>query len=124
MTDSGRMTGLVTVLDAIRRELESARAAALDVRHVRVTHAALAGSVVLAPLSPERVRALRPYVVALDCLGGEALALCDPEAVERWREVLVHPADWQAALLARPAHDGRFSAAVTPTSVYGLPVVR
>lgn len=81
------MAESLSPLAIIWKELHDARLLLLDVRWIRVTTAAFAGSPTTVMLSPERVRlhALRAYPDGVDA----DLALTD-----RWRELVIHPKDW------------------------------
>lgn len=113
----------VSIIEAIYDEFRAARDAARPVLHVRVSLAAIPGSVITTPLSPERARALRPYVIHLQ--GRDTPdALADPEVVERALELVLHPEDWARLLadhaaipdVALPLRDGE------PFRVLGVPV--
>lgn len=78
--------------ETILKEIVDAESRLLEVRRIRVTPDAFAGSPVLAMIPPERLRkeALRAFP------GGVVDA--DLEPMERWREIIVHPQDWAEVL--------------------------
>lgn len=109
----------------LQAEIHHVRLRALDVVQIRVSTDAIPGSVTTTMLTPERLRALRPYVIHLQ--GRETPdALADPTAAERLREIVMHPDDW-FALLEEP--DTRFAlrlgmAEGEPDRIFGIPVAR
>lgn len=87
-----------SVEDAIRREFDAAAREQLVVRQVRVTPDAIAGSVMLAPMAPERLDewgAMIREVAGIFNIPPRYI-IAAPDAVQRWREILVHPTDWAA----------------------------
>lgn len=93
----------MSVLHVLEGELREARARQLQVARVRITDAALEGSPVTVLISPERAR----------------IARLSARDLERVREIVIHPADWNEVLLEK--HDGRYL--VTADEVFGVAVV-
>lgn len=109
----------MSVRDAINRELESAVHERLVVRQIRITPDAIAGSVTLAPMTPERLQAWAAIIGEVATWFNVPHSMIGaPEARERWREVLVHPADWEALQAEVGDRNGHASRA------WGLPVAR
>lgn len=78
--------------ETIWKEIVDAESRLLEVRRIRVTPDAFAGSPVLAMIPPERLRkeALRAFP------GGVVDA--DLEPMELWRKIIIHPRDWAEVL--------------------------
>lgn len=106
------------MLAAICREVQDADARMLKVVHVRVTPDAIPGSPVLVPFAPERLRLLAAHLVELP--RGNAALVADPEAQQRWRELLLHTADWMAVL--QDPHLPGDVVLDEPVTVMGIPV--
>lgn len=107
------MSVMLSVLGALYAEINEARAQCWNVLHVRVASDAIRGSVTTVAITPERARTL----AALEVRGDETVEVAMSRTLSM-REILVHPEDWNELLKeAEPQRD------VTPTSVFGLPVV-
>jgi hypothetical protein len=107
------------------RELNDAEARRLQIVQIRVSPAAIPGAPTTTMITPERIRAMRTYVIQLP--GRDTPdAFPDPDAQERWREIVIHPVDWQALLMEHALH-GHYqpgTAGVEPDRVFGIPVSR
>lgn len=107
----------MNVIDAIYHELREAQAAMLDVKRVRVSVDALRGSVVTVPLSRDGIEEFGGIVKFATPSG--VLVQHPSSQSESWREVLIHPFDWDEA---RKSHHAVLGA-IEPTQAWGLPVV-
>jgi hypothetical protein len=96
----------VDVAEAIRRELDDARAAERPVASVRVTDSALPGAVVAVSLAPERSAELG----------------LDAQMAERAVEIIIHPDDF-AELLETPAATLSASIEDGVRRIFGVPLI-
>lgn len=107
----------MSVFAALAAEIDAAHEDDRVVCWIRTSWLAIAGSPVLLPIAPERLR----VHAAADYGSG---LVVDPNALERWREIVVHPRDLEALLAEAPAD---FTAVETRASgarlVWGLPLV-
>lgn len=88
------MSGPIEILEA---EITHATLRDLRIVQIRVTDDAIAGAPVATMLTPERLRLLAPTIRAE--LGADhATVAADTYALDRWRELVVHPDDWRAVL--------------------------
>lgn len=91
------MIASMGIFETIHREIRDVRATGYQqVVHIRITADAIPGSVVTTPLTPERLRLLAQRGVWSPA--EETVVIADPEAQERWVEIVMHPVDWYALL--------------------------
>lgn len=101
------MSGMV---EAFFREINDAGLQLHEIARIRITHDAISGAPVAAPLTPERAR-----TVTLPQRGGQ------PVPLELVREIVVHPDDWRDLLVDERMAERQLQS--EPDSIYGLPVV-
>lgn len=89
----------MTVLSVLHREIQEARAAARPLRHIRVSVDAIAGAPTTTPIAPERLRTLALRAIPGERGSESAGVVADPEAQERWLEIVIHPEDWRDVLV-------------------------
>jgi len=107
---------MTTVLDQIRCERrETYLTGYQEIVYIRVTRDAIPGSVTSTLIAPERLRLLAASLIR----GKDDVLVADPDAQERWREIVIHPLDW--ADLHRDLEAAR-TGAITPTSIMGIPI--
>lgn len=88
------MSVVTDFLAAVSREVDEAALRAQRVAHVRITPLALPGSIVAVTITPERARTVcRPLML-------ETQAVVPDVEWERTVEILIHPKDYEAFLIA------------------------
>ena len=113
------------IFAVLHKELHDARAAMRPVLHIRITTDAIPGTVTSTPLTPERLRVLKPYVIHIE--GRETPdVLADPTLVDRALEIVMHPQDWHDLLrdIESVQHVQIGMREGEPDRVWGIPVTR
>jgi hypothetical protein len=115
------MPDRLPVATVIRMELRAAEVADRPVLGLRITMAALRGSVAALPVTPERARLfglleIRDHV-------SYAGVIADPKIWGRSLELLVHPADWMEVLADADCYAMMSQASADSSSFCGLKVV-
>lgn len=106
-----------SIVEAVHHELNDAEVREHRIVQIRVTRDALPGSITTVVMTPERARR---YV------GSVVVRIVTPELLpgEAWpdvREILIHPLDWERALLEPDPYAAVVLGQVT--SILGVPVV-
>lgn len=109
--------GSVSILDVLRREVKEARVQLLTIKRIRICADAIAGTPAVVPIAPERLR-----LIALRETGAGVIA--DPVAQERWREIVIHPEDWQDVLMEAKSFERSVDLETGVERVFGIEVER
>lgn len=110
----------MSIFELLGREIHEARSRQLEIVQIRASTAVPRGIVGATPIAPERLRVLKPYVVHL--FGRSPDVFADPVAEERWREIVLHPADFMDLRKQTDPYYGYQPG--EPDRVFGIPVRR
>lgn len=116
----------MNIRDCLWNEIHEAKGEFLEVKWIRVTMEAIEGSPMTAPITPERLRLHAQIRVVRQDAPSEPLCEGvehDPRAFEDWREIVIHPADWSAALREPPGQIDPLNFHRSPPTYYGVPVL-